>query len=283
MKQGGQMKLDAVCFVGEQGSFRASAAVEFLLVVLLLLCVCQVPLTAAQTTPAVKTTAEARQASNENRIRTQLSARDQVVISSELAAKIAALPLREGDSFKRGATLVAFDCSLYNAQLKKAEAVAESAKQSVLVNKRMAELNSIGVLEMQLAVNKAKEAEADVNYMLASVQKCVITAPYNGRIAKRMVANHQYVNMGTPLLDILDSNQLEVQMIVPSRWLVWLKPGLGFSIAIEELGKSYAAKVTQLGARIDPVSQTVTITGKMDVNSPELLAGMSGWASFPQP
>lgn len=230
---------------------------------------------AAQTSPT--------QSTNENRIRTQLSARDAVVISSELAAKIAELPLREGDSFKRGATLVAFDCSLYDAQLKKAEAVAESAKQSVLVNKRMAELNSVGALEVQLAVNKAKEAEADVNYMLASVRKCVITAPYNGRIAKRMVANHQYVNMGTPLLDILDSNQLEVQMIVPSRWLVWLKLGLGFSIAIEELGKNYAAKVTQIGARIDPISQTVTITGKMDVNSPELLAGMSGWASFSQP
>ncbi len=224
-----------------------------------------------------------RTASNDNRIRTQLSARDAVVLSSELAAKIDQLPLRDGESFKRGELLVAFDCSLNEAQLKKAQATAESAKQLVLVNKRLAELNSIGALEMQTSENKAKEAEADVNYTQASVRKCIINAPFNGRIARRLVANHQYVNMGTPLLDILDSNQLEVQMIVPSRWLVWLKPGLGFSIAIDELGKSYAAKVTQLGARIDAVSQTVTITGKMEINSPELLAGMSGWASFPQP
>lgn len=222
-------------------------------------------------------------ASGENRIRTQLSARDGVVLSSELAAKIAVLPLREGESFKRGDTLVGFDCSLNDAQLKKARAVAESAKQVLLVNRRMAELNSIGALELQQSENKVKEADADVNYMQASVSKCVITAPFNGRVARRLVANHQYVNMGTPLLDILDSNQLELQMIVPSRWLAWLKPGMGFRVGIEELGKTYDAKVTQIGARIDAVSQTVTITGKITANYPELLAGMSGWASFPEP
>jgi membrane fusion protein, multidrug efflux system len=222
-------------------------------------------------------------AGGDHRIRTQLSARDAVVLSSELAARIATLPLREGESFKHGDTLVAFDCSLNEAQLKKARAAAESARQLVLVNKRMAELNSIGALELQHSENKVKEAEADVHYMQASVRKCIIAAPFNGRIAKRLVANHQYVNMGTPLLDILGSDQLELQMIVPSRWLAWLRPGAGFSVAIDELGKNYDAKVTQIGARIDAVSQTIAITGKITDRSPELLAGMSGWASFPPP
>jgi len=219
---------------------------------------------------------------NDNRIRTQLMARDAVVLSSELAAKIANLPLRDGDSFKQGETLVAFDCTVYDAQLKKAQAVADSAKKLFDVNKRMAELNSIGALELQQSEAKVKEAEADVNYMLASVRKCVISAPFSGRIAKRLVANHQYVNMGTPLLDILDSSTLELQLIVPSRWLAWLKTGQSFTVTLDELGKSYTAKVTQLGARIDPVSQTLSITGKIEGTAPELLAGMSGWASFPQ-
>lgn len=248
-----------------------------------LVCWCKVAALAALVTSSNSWAETTKSSANDNRIRTQLSARDAVVLSSELAAKIDQLPLREGDSFKRGDTLVAFDCSLNEAQLKKAQATAESARQLVQVNRRMKELNSIGELEMQQSLNKAKEAEADVNYMEASVRKCLISAPFNGRVAKRLVANHQYVNMGTPLLDIIDSNQLELQMIVPSRWLAWLKPGMAFKVDLEELGKSYGATVARIGARIDAVSQTVTITGKMDSNSPELLAGMSGWASFPQP
>lgn len=225
-------------------------------------------------------TVKTPEVSGDTRIRTQLSSRDAVVLSSELSAKIADLPKREGESFKRGDTLVTFDCSLNQAQLKKAQVVEESAKRLAQVNTRMSQLKSIGELELQQSLAKVQEAEADVNYMQASVQKCVIKAPFDGRIAKRLAANHQYVNTGTPVLDIIDTGQLELQMMVPSRWLAWLKPGMTFNVAIEELGKTYSANIIQLGARIDAVSQTLTITGRVNGNSPELLAGMSGWANF---
>jgi membrane fusion protein (multidrug efflux system) len=217
---------------------------------------------------------------DDRRIRTQLVSPDAVILSSELAAKIDALPLREGDAFKRGDKLVVFDCSLYNAQFKKAQAIADSANKLWAVNKRLADLNSVGELELEQSAAKVREAEAELHYMKTSVDKCVIRAPFAGRIAKRLVATHQYVNTGTPLLDILSSEQLELQMIVPSNWLTWLKTGMTFSVQVEELGQQYPAQITRLGARIDPVSQTIAITGKVSASAPELLAGMSGWAQF---
>jgi RND family efflux transporter MFP subunit len=218
--------------------------------------------------------------SDDRRIRTQLVSPDAVILSSELAAKIDALPLREGDAFKRGDKLVAFDCSLYNAQFKKAQAIADSANKLLAVNKRLADLNSVGELELEQSAAKVREAEAELHYMKTSVDKCVIRAPFAGRIAKRLVATHQYVNTGTPLLDILSSEQLELQMIVPSSWMTWLKVGMNFQVDVEELGQTYPAQITRLGARIDPVSQTIAITGKVSASAPELLAGMSGWAQF---
>jgi membrane fusion protein (multidrug efflux system) len=206
--------------------------------------------------------------SDDHRIRTQLVSPDAVILSSELAAKIDALPLREGDSFKRGDKLVVFDCGLYDAQFKKAQAIADSANKLLAVNKRLADLNSVGELELEQSAAKVREAEAELHYMKTSVDKCVIRAPFAGRIAKRLVATHQYVNTGTPLLDILSSEQLELQLIVPSNWLTWMKTGMAFSVQVEELGQKYPAQITRLGARIDPVSQTIAITG------------MSGWAQF---
>lgn len=217
---------------------------------------------------------------DDRRIRTQLVSPDAVVLSSELAAKIDALPLREGDAFKRGDKLVVFDCSLYNAQFKKAQAIADSANKLLAVNKRLADLNSVGELELEQSAAKVREAEAELHYMKTSVDKCIIRAPFAGRIAKRLVATHQYVNTGTPLLDILSSEQLELQMIVPSNWMTWLKVGMAFQVEVEELGQTYPAQITRLGARIDPVSQTIAITGKVSASAPELLAGMSGWAQF---
>jgi RND family efflux transporter MFP subunit len=217
----------------------------------------------------------------DGRIRTQLTSRNAVTISSELAARVAMLSLREGDFFRAGQPLVVFDCSLYQSHLRKAEASIEAASALVQSNLRLAELNSIGKFEVEQAQAKLKEAQAEAVTARTVVSRCSVNAPFNGRVAKRHVAAHQVVSPGTPVLDILEAAQLEVQMIVPSKWLAWLKPGTAFTVEVEELGKSFPAKVRRLGAQIDPVSQTVSVVGVIDSNQPVLLPGMSGWATFP--
>jgi membrane fusion protein (multidrug efflux system) len=216
----------------------------------------------------------------DGRVRVQFVARNEVVVASELSAKIANLPWREGDAFRAGQQLVGFDCSLYVARRNKAQATLDAARQTLSVSKRLNELNSIGALEVQQAEAKVKEDAAELAYMQATVSKCSIAAPFSGRVAKRMAAAHQYVEPGTPLLGILDTGVLEVQMILPSRWLAWLKPGLRFTVQVDELGKSATGQVVRLGARIDPVSQSVAVTGVIEGGSGQLLPGMSGWASF---
>jgi membrane fusion protein, multidrug efflux system len=217
----------------------------------------------------------------DGRIRTQLSSRNAVTVSAEIAARIASLPLREGDAFQAGQQIVGFDCSLHQSQLRKAEAATDAANALVLSNQRMAELNSIGKYEVEQAQARLKEAQAEAATTRLIVGRCSIAAPFAGRVAKRHAAAHQYVTPGNPLLDIVETGQLELQMIVPSRWLAWLKPGSGFMVDVEELGKRYRAKVQRVGAQIDPVSQTVAVFGVIDGNQPGLLPGMSGWAVFP--
>lgn len=219
----------------------------------------------------------------DGRIRTQLSARETAVVAGELSAKIARLPLKEGDSFKAGQTLVAFDCSLFEAQLHKAEASHEAARKTLAVNQRLAELNSASRLEVEQAEARVKESAAEAAYMRATVSKCVIAAPFAGRVAKRLAASSEFATPGRPLLEIVDGGPPELQLIVPSRWLAKLKPGSSFTVNVDELGQSFPAKVIRLGARIDPVSQSVSITGQISGNHPGLQPGMSGWASFPGP
>lgn len=220
---------------------------------------------------------------NGGRIRVQLMSRAAVTLSSELPAKIARLPLEEGSHFAKGQTLVEFDCSSYRAQLNKAQASQEAAQQLVKVNARLAELNSIGALELTQAQGKAKESHAEVSYMRSTVAKCVISAPFAGRVAKRIAAPHQYLNTGMPILDVVDSGPLELRILVPSRWVAWLKPGQRFDVQVDELGRSFPARLVRLGARIDPVSQSIAATGQIEAKDAALLPGMSGWATFALP
>jgi membrane fusion protein, multidrug efflux system len=216
----------------------------------------------------------------DTRIRAQLISSQQTILSSEIAGNISKITLREGDSFKKDQQLVEFDCSLLNAQLEKVKALVEIARQGLAVSKRLEKLNSISSFEVNQALAKVKETEAELKMMEVQISKCSLAAPFSGRIAKRYVNAYQYVTPGEPLIDIVDTQRLEVRLIAPSNWLAWIKKGNRFSIEIEELQKEYLGRVVQLGPRIDPVSQSVTIIGEIKGEFHELLPGMSGWASF---
>ena len=229
---------------------------------------------ASPTAPAASAGAD------DGRIRIQLVPRDQVDLSSEIPATIATIPFREGDSFGAGQTLITLDCALYTAQLHKAQAEADAARELWQVDERLAKLHSVGELEVYQADAKMKESEAEVAYVQATVSKCSITAPFGGRVLKRSASPQEFVEAGKPLLTIIDTSHLELKMIVPSKWLPWLRRGHGLTVQIAEVGKTYPARIVRIGARVDPVTQTVDVTAALTGHAPELLPGMSGWATF---
>jgi RND family efflux transporter MFP subunit len=209
-------------------------------------------------------------------IRAQLSPRRYTTLSAEVGAKINRIDVPEGGRFRAGQTLIAFDCSLQQAQLQKARAALAAADQTYAANKRLAELNSVGKLELDVSQAEANKARADVSLMNISLGKCNVAAPFSGRVAEQRAREQQFAQPGQPLLDILDDSALELDFIVPSKWLVWLKINQKFQVAIDETGKTYPAKILRIGARVDPVSQSVKLTAVIDGQFNELMAGMSG-------
>jgi hypothetical protein len=80
------------------------------------------------------------------------------------------------------------------------------------------------------------------------------------------------------LSDVSDGQTVALAQwrVVPSKWLAWLKSNHSFQVAIDETGKSYPAKVQRIGAKVDPVSQSVKLSATIDGKFNELIAGMSG-------
>lgn len=209
-------------------------------------------------------------------LRAQLTPRDFTTLAAEIGAKVEKIGVREGERFKKGATLIAFDCSIQRAQLAEARAALSAADKTAAVNRRLLELQTVGKLETEVAEAERDKARAKVSASEALTAKCAVPAPFDGRVVEQKVRSQQYVQPGQALLDVLDDSVLELDFVVPSKWLVWLKPGHAFQVAIDETGKAYPVKLTRVGARIDPVSQSVKVTGAIGGQFPELAAGMSG-------
>jgi membrane fusion protein (multidrug efflux system) len=209
-------------------------------------------------------------------IRAQLLPRRYTTIAAEIGARINSLPVPEGSAFIGGQLLVSFDCTVQQAQMLKAQAELEGTQQTLKSNLRLAELNSVGQLELDLSRSAVNKANAELGANQAVLSKCDVLAPFSGRVAEQKVREQQYVQPGQVLLDIIDDSVLELEFLVPSRWLSWLKVGGKFEVHIDETGKSYPARFIRIGARVDPISQSVKMAAVIDGTFPGLIAGMSG-------
>jgi len=216
-------------------------------------------------------------------IRAQLAPHRYTTLAAEIGAKINRLPVPEGGAFKAGQSLVSFDCSLQQAQLSKARAALTGAERTWGANQRLAELNSIGKVELDMSEVEVLKNKSEVATMGTMLNKCSIAAPFSGRVAEQKVREQQYVQPGQAILDIIDDSVLEIEFLVPSKWLAWLKPGYAFQVSIDETRKIYPAKVQRIGARVDPVSQSVKLVATINGKFPDLIAGMSGRVTLVAP
>lgn len=209
-----------------------------------------------------------------------LRARQQALLSSELAGRIVDMPFVEGQGFRKGDVLVRFDCSAYQAQLNAAQAAAGAAREELAHKKQLAALNSVGEFEVSLAQARRAQAEAEAQVYRVHVRRCTVIAPFSGQVVQRKAQPHESVSGGTPLLEVVDNLSLEIHLLVPSRWIGSLKPGQRFSFTPDETGAPLDAKIKRLGANIDEGSQTLLLVGELPAAAGGLVAGMSGTARF---
>jgi RND family efflux transporter MFP subunit len=215
-----------------------------------------------------------------NTIRGVVKATAQATLASQVQGRISQLPYREGQRFKKGALLVALDCSRYEAELASAQAEYRGKKKTYENNQRLAAHHAVGKLELEVSEAESDKAAATVKAAQVNVKGCTVRAPFEGRVVKMIVNEHENVFPNDQLLSLLDDSQLEIELIMPSKSLAWLKVGTGFQYTIDETGERHAAIVQDIGANVDPASQTVKVKGQFSIQPANVLAGMSGTASF---
>ncbi len=205
---------------------------------------------------------------------------NQITFSSETAASVAKLFVKEGSHFSTGDVLLELDCRVQQADLSKALA---QQKASTLAEKsalKLKKYDSISEFELVKAQADARIADAEVDKLKAIVEKCVIKAPFNGSVSDVMVHDYESVKQGDPLLKIISTENLEFDIQVPSSWLEWLHVGSMVHVNINETHKTVSATVLRINPLIEPISQTVKVIATISPPDTSLLPGMSGQAIF---
>ncbi|MFB9971688.1 efflux RND transporter periplasmic adaptor subunit [Pseudoroseomonas cervicalis] len=208
--------------------------------------------------------------------RAQLLAAEEAQISAQMSGRLRDAPFAEGQSFKAGELLVAFDCAVQRAELASAQAAAAGSGRVLAARGRLQALGSASEIDMAQAAAEAGRARAAVELAQARLRYCEIRAPWDGRVAQRHLRRHEFALDGKPLLDLVAAGPLRLRAQLPSAWVAWLRPGLVAELQVDETGTTHTATLERVGARVDTASLTVDASFTLTEPLGALLPGMSG-------
>lgn len=237
------------------------------------------------------------------------------VIAARAAGPVDEMRVRVGDRVAKGDIIaVLVDDALYwrlqlsKAQASEAEAALQTAKAKFDLrtqeHKRLTQLKKSAAFsearqaDKKLEVTSAKSAMAEseaalvrnrANQKLAEINlyNTKVRAPFAGIVSKRHTYVGAYVNVGSPVVELIDDRHLEIEASVPAIRIGGLTPGTIVSFQLESdqtnVNNKLSASVRAVVPDENPLTRTrkVRFTTNINVSERNLATNQSVLLALP--
>lgn len=145
-------------------------------------------------------------------------------VSAEINGVIAEIGVEVGARVTQGQTLARLDCEPHAIEVARVRAALEAGRSTHAFSllqlenaRRLSEKRSISQEELDKRTADARTLKADVDRLQATLdgalhteRKCIIAAPLNAVVVERIASVGDYAVTGTPILRLLDDENIEI-------------------------------------------------------------------------
>jgi membrane fusion protein (multidrug efflux system) len=198
-----------------------------------------------------------------------------VTLGAELPGAVREISFESGSSVRRGQVLVKLDTSTEEAQLAAAAADAALAKLNLERQRKLRAGESISQADLDVAEARAKQADAQVATLKATLAKKTIRAPFDGRISIRQVELGQVVAPGTAIASLQSVSPIHADFWVPQQALADLEAGQRVRVRTDAYPEaSWEGEITTVNPEVDVATRNVRVRATVRNADGRLRPGM---------
>ncbi len=205
----------------------------------------------------------------------QVEAIQAIELRPEIEGRITEIPAAEGTEVAAGAPLVRIDDQELKAQVAKAEADRDLARQALARTRDLLAQKASSASDLEKAEATARSTQAELDLLTLRLGRTTVRAPFAGVVGQRYVSLGDYVTSSTRLVALQTVNPQRIAFTVPERFATRLKRGQRVAFRVASLSGQEFEGVVDF---VDPVVQLPgrTILIKAVVPNPrrQLSAGM---------
>ena len=189
-----------------------------------------------------------------------LKAVNSAIVKARVAGELQGLTVREGDTVKAGQIVARVDPAEYQARVRQAQQLAESAKAQVDIARRAFDNNrslvdqgfiSRTALDTSLASLAASEAsyraaQAGMDVAAKALDDTVLRSPLAGLVSQRLAQPGERVSPEARIVEIIDLSRLELEASLSATESIDLRLGQSAVLQIEGAAKPVNARVVRI-------------------------------------
>jgi membrane fusion protein (multidrug efflux system) len=204
-----------------------------------------------------------------------LKAKAEVMIRSEIAAKIKEICFVEGSEIVAGQVLIRFEDDLFVAEKDKAEAELEHAKMEYERTKRLLEQKAGAQKAFDEASARYHMALAEVAAATAKLRKTVIRAPFSGVAGIMKVSVGSVIQANENLVNVVDNSSMGVEFMVSAVYLRDVASGQSVDLAIDAFpDKAFPGRIDAIDSEVDTKNHSILVRAVVPNKAKNLKPGL---------
>jgi RND family efflux transporter MFP subunit len=222
-----------------------------------------------------------------------LAAREEAMISAQVAGQLEKNLVDLGDRVKVGQEIVLIDTTSYDAlaaasaaNLTRANASAANAAQNLkriqdLQKERIASASDLDAAVADAARTSAEVKAAEANDAIArlNLDRSRVKAPFDGVVAERIASAGDYLAVGAPIARLVQTDPLRLRLEIPERESTAVRAGQSVRVSVEGDTNIYRGQLARIAPAIRPENRMLLV--EADVPNPGgLRAGLFARATI---
>ncbi|MGV6872731.1 efflux RND transporter periplasmic adaptor subunit [Pseudochelatococcus sp. B33] len=214
--------------------------------------------------PIETATVRAGDALNDIRTVGSLQSDESVLISSEIAGRVAEISFAEGQHVEAGDMLVRLDSALTQAEIDEVRARLALAEANHRRTSQLAKGGNATQRANDEAVAEFATARAALALVEARFDKLSIRAPFPGVLGVRKVSVGAYLNPGVEIVNLEKIDQLKVDFKVPETYLARVRVGQPVELTVDALpGERFSGTIYAIDPMVDVNGRALRIRARL--------------------
>lgn len=205
----------------------------------------------------------------------QIEALQSIDLRPDIEGRIVAIPVREGAFVGKGAPLFRIDAAELSAQVDRARADRDLARQNLDRTKDLLAQNASSQAELERAEAAFRSAEASLQLLQVRLGRTTVRAPFAGVAGQRFVSLGDYVTTSTKLLSLQTVDPEHAVLTIPERYAATLSRGQKVNFRVAALpGREFSGTVDFVDPVVAMPGRTITVKALVPNRAHDLQAGM---------